>query len=105
MRNSIKMAGHRKSVKKAMEDYVDRGEQELDLQDRAIENLLDVPFLSKHQALLDFFDSEKEQSDESVSVNATASWKLTVARQICCVPKCMCSVCQTLDEPKRTSTV
>ncbi len=41
-----KMAGHRKSVKKAMEDYIDRGESEVDLQDRGIENLLDVPFLS-----------------------------------------------------------
>lgn len=47
------MAGHRKSVKKAMEDYVDRGEQELDLQDRGIENLLDVPFLSKYQHVPD----------------------------------------------------
>ena len=58
MKNSIKMAGHRKSVKKAMEDYVDRGEQELDLQDRGIENLLDVPFLSKCQALLSHLNYE-----------------------------------------------
>ncbi len=41
------MAGHRKSVKKAMEDYIDRGESEFDLQDRGIENLLEVPYLSK----------------------------------------------------------
>ena len=47
LRKDHKMASRGKSVKKVMEDYVDRNETELDLQDRGIENLLDVPFLSK----------------------------------------------------------
>lgn len=42
------MAGTRKAVKKIMEDYLDRGDTELDLQDKGIENLLDVPYLSKY---------------------------------------------------------
>ena len=33
-------------MKKVMEDCIDRGETEVDLQDRGIENLVDVPFLS-----------------------------------------------------------
>ena len=41
------MAGTKKAVKKIMEDYLDRNETEIDLQDKAIENLLDVPYLSK----------------------------------------------------------
>ena len=41
------MASTKKAVKKAMEDYLDNNETEIDLQDKAIENLLDVPYLSK----------------------------------------------------------
>ena len=43
------MAGTKKAVKKIMEDYLDRNETEIDLQDKAIENLLDVPYLSTYK--------------------------------------------------------
>ena len=38
------------SVKKAVEETRDSGAQELDLQDRSIASLSDVPFLSEYQA-------------------------------------------------------
>jgi len=41
------MASTKKAVKKAMEDFLDKNETEIDLQDKAIENLLDVPYLSR----------------------------------------------------------
>eukprot|EP00795_Rhopilema_esculentum_P014645 gene14645-5732_t len=52
------MASRGKSVKKVMEEYVDRNETELDLQDRGIENLLDVPFLTLPPSLADLTNLE-----------------------------------------------
>ena len=43
------MASTAKSVKKIMEESRSRGYEEIDLQDRAITNITDVPFLCKYQ--------------------------------------------------------
>ena len=45
------MASTAKSVKKIMEESRSKGYEEIDLQDKAITNILDVPFLCKFYVL------------------------------------------------------